>query len=82
MEYEKGYARYWAEDVVSELGYDYQNKKAVDWVLRWMKRNELDPEDESVTSMSDMCKEEFLTYIQKYNNDIKKYIITKPFWKC
>jgi hypothetical protein len=66
MATERGYARYWAEDVVSELGYDYRIKKYVDWVLRWMGRHWYDPEENSVTHMSDMMKADFAIYIQKF----------------
>ena len=59
------YSRYWAEDVLIELGYDYRDRRAIDWLLRWMNRNFLDPRGESVVSMSDICKEEFREYIQK-----------------
>ena len=59
------YIEYWAQDVLTELGHDYQDKNAVDWVLRWMNRNFLDPEHESVTTMSDECKQDFTDYIQK-----------------
>jgi hypothetical protein len=66
MSFEKSYAVYWAKDVVTELGLDSRNKNFVNWVLRWMKRNRLEPEQESVTSMADSCSREFLGYLQIY----------------
>lgn len=69
MAYEKSYNRYWADDVVAELGYDERTKKYVDWVLHWMERSELNPEEESVTSMADACRNDFEIYIQKYNKE-------------
>lgn len=59
------YSRCWAEDVLTEIGHNYQDKNAVSWILRWMARNWLEPEEESVTSMSDKCRQDFATYIQK-----------------
>ena len=57
------YNQCWAEDVVHELHHDYRDQKAVDWVLRWMKRNESEPEENSIMTMADTCKNEFFAYI-------------------
>lgn len=65
--FEKSYARYWAKDVVTEMDHDDRDELAVDWVLRWMARNWYEPEQESVTSMSDAMSAEFQTYITKRN---------------
>jgi hypothetical protein len=76
MSFEKSYARCWAEDVVSELGYDdlndkyiidYRNKKLVDWVLRWTKNHNLDPEQESVTTIADEIREDFWKYYKSHS---------------
>lgn len=67
-----GYNYCWAEDVLTEMGYDYRDKKAVNWILCWMVRNWLEPERESVTSISDKCRQDFVTYIQKRNLKLGK----------
>jgi hypothetical protein len=66
-----GYKRYWAQDVLTELGHNYLDINAVAWILRWMTRNFLEPEEESVTSMADACKENFFLYIQKRTKNLK-----------
>lgn len=63
----RNYAYCWAQDVLAEIGHNDKDEKAIGWVLRWMARNWLEPEEESVTSISDRCKEDFNLYIQKRN---------------
>uniref|UniRef100_A0A6H1ZAH7 Uncharacterized protein n=1 Tax=viral metagenome TaxID=1070528 RepID=A0A6H1ZAH7_9ZZZZ len=64
---DRSYNHYWAKDVVSEMHHDYRDDLAVDWVLRWMARYGRDPEENSVTSMSDEMLAEFQAYIAKRN---------------
>ena len=60
-----GYNRCWAQDVITELGYDNRDINSVNWILRWMQRNWMEPEENSVTASSDLCKEDFLAYMNK-----------------
>jgi hypothetical protein len=63
----ESYSHYWAEDIVSEMGHDCRDDKSVAWVLRWMSRNGYDPSDNSVVTMADEMKIEFLAYLLKRN---------------
>lgn len=62
MSYTNNYAKYWAEDIVAEFTHNHcsvpQNMR--DWVLRWCKKRDLDPEEHSVTAISDVIREDFL----------------------
>jgi len=57
------YNRYWARDVVSEMRHSEHDDKAVDWVLRWMSSNWLEPELSSIIQMADEMRTQFARYL-------------------